>query len=141
MNLAAVTNSNSAFLTATQNDATEAADKVKKAKDLAKVEVAAGEFEAVFIAEMLKPMFEGITTDGMFGGGKGEEVFRGQLLQEYGKMISQTGSLGVSSWVKEAMIKMQEEAQGGPAPALKEITEEQVTEETTALLSNNEVTQ
>lgn len=80
------------------------------AKDIAKAEETAKEFEAVFVSEMMKPMFEGISTDGMFGGGKGEEVFRGMLLQEYGKMVSQSGSIGLSDQIKQQMILMQEQA-------------------------------
>lgn len=78
-------------------------------KDSGKIDEAAREFEAVFIAEMMKPMFEGISTDGMFGGGKGEEIFRGMLLQEYGKILAQTGGIGISAPVREEMIRMQEQ--------------------------------
>lgn len=92
--------------------ALETPEAVKNARDLAKAKEAAEEFEAVFIAEMMKPMFEGISTDGMFGGGKGEEVFRGILLQEYGKMIAHTGSVGLSSQIKDAIIQMQKDADG-----------------------------
>ena len=60
-------------------------------------------------------MFEGISTDGPFGGGKGEEVFRSLLLQEYGKMISQTGSIGLSDEVRSAMIDMQAQASSSRA--------------------------
>ncbi len=70
----------------------------------------AQEFEAVFIAEMMKPMFEGISTEAPFGGGKGEEVFRGLLLQEYGKLMAQTGSIGLSSQVRDQIIQMQSAA-------------------------------
>ena len=83
------------------------------AKDVEKAGETAKEFEAVFIAEMIKPMFENLETDGMFGGGKGEEVFRGMLLQEYGKKIAETGSVGLSDSVKQQMILMQEQANNG----------------------------
>ena len=76
------------------------------------VDEVAQDFEAMFVAEMMKPMFEGIETGGMFGGGKTEEVFRGLLLQEYGKMIAETGQLGIADAVKTEMIKMQETVNG-----------------------------
>lgn len=104
-----------ALMQSNQIDASKAAGKAKNLKgsmNLEKAEAAAQEFEAVFIAEMMKPMFEGISTDGMFGGGKGEEIFRGILLQEYGNMLSQTGSIGLASQVKNTMIQMQAEANG-----------------------------
>ncbi len=80
---------------------------LKEAKDMAKIEHAAQEFEAVFVSEMIKPMFSGIKTDGLFGGGQAEETFRSMMIQEYGKLISQTGQIGISTHVKEAMIQMQ----------------------------------
>jgi len=84
----------------------------KSTQEIEKIEEAAREFEAVFVAEMMKPMFEGIETEAPFGGGKGEEVFRGMLLQEYGKIVSQTGSIGIADQVKEAMIRMQSALNG-----------------------------
>jgi flagellar protein FlgJ len=81
--------------------------------EIAKATEAAQEFEAVFAAEMMKPMFEGISSDGMFGGGKGEEVFHGMLVQEYGKLMAQTGSIGIADSVKEEMIRMQSQIDQG----------------------------
>lgn len=78
------------------------------AKNMEKIAGAAEEFEAMFISEMMKPMFEGISVDGPFGGGKGEDVFRGFLLQEYGKITAKTGNVGIADHVKEHLIKMQE---------------------------------
>jgi Rod binding domain-containing protein len=105
-----------ALSTYTQSDMKIAAQKTApavSAKDIARAEETAKEFEAVFVSEMMKPMFEDISTDGMFGGGKGEEVFRGMLLQEYGKMIAQSGSIGLSDQIKQQMILMQEQADNG----------------------------
>ncbi len=103
-----------ALLQASQGNTSEVSKGLKalgKEKELQKVEGAAQDFEAMFVAEMIKPMFEGISTEAPFGGGKGEEVFRSMLLQEYGKLISQTGSIGLTSQVKEEMIRMQEQAE------------------------------
>ncbi len=100
----------------TQGDMALAAQKAKtvqNARALEKAGETAKEFEAVFISEMMKPMFEGIETDGMFGGGKGEEVFRGMMMQEYGKMIAQTQGVGLADQVKQQMILMQEQADHG----------------------------
>jgi len=99
---------NLAMMQATQAQA--APHKALSPKTLEKIDGAAKDFEAMFVSEMVKPMFEGISTDGPFSGGKGEEVFRGLLVQEYGKIISQAGGLGMSSQIKDHMIKMQEQA-------------------------------
>ena len=39
-----------------------------------KIQETAKAFEATFISQMLKPMFEGLSTDGLFGGGQGDFV-------------------------------------------------------------------
>ncbi len=83
---------------------------LKSVPNLAAIEEAADEFESVFVAEMLKPMFEGIETDPMFGGGRGEDVFRGLMIEEYGKKISESGGLGLASFVRAELIRLQEES-------------------------------
>ena len=105
-----------ALLQATQADGGKAAAKVnnaQKTKELEKIEGAAQEFEAVFVAEMMKPMFEGISTEAPFGGGHGEKIFRGMLLSEYGKLLAQTGEVGISQSVQEQLIKTQESSKNG----------------------------
>jgi len=69
---------------------------------------AAQDFEAMFIAQMLKPMFQGLSTEGMFGGGKGEEMYRSLLVEEYGKTIAKAGGVGIADQVKAEMLKLQE---------------------------------
>ena len=75
--------------------------------DLKKIDEAAKEFEAMFVAEMLKPMFEGLDPDPLFGGGKTEEIFGGFMREEYGKMISQSGQFGIADQVKQQLIELQ----------------------------------
>jgi Rod binding domain-containing protein len=102
-----------ALMQATQADAGAKARSAKNAaaqKNDAHIEAAAKDFEAMFMAQMLQPMFEGLKTDGMFGGGKGEEIFRGFMVQEYGKLIAETGQIGIADAVKAEMIRMQGEA-------------------------------
>lgn len=67
----------------------------------------AQDFEAVFITEMLRPIFESIQTNDTFGGGRGEEVFRSMMLDEYGKNLSQAGGIGLADHVKASLIEMQ----------------------------------
>ncbi len=78
--------------------------------DMARIEETARDFEAMFITEMLRPMFEGIEVNENFGGGKGEEVFRSFMLEEYGKNMATTGGLGIADLVKEQLIEMQSKA-------------------------------
>lgn len=76
-------------------------------KNMQRIESSAREFEAVFIAEMMKPMFEGIEVDKTFGGGKGEEIFRSMMVQEYGKEIASLDIIGIQNQVKSKLIDMQ----------------------------------
>ena len=105
-----------AILQAAQKDVSNAADKVrstdrgaKDARQLQKIEDAAQDFEAVFMAEMLKPMFEGVQEDPMFGS-SGEKTFHGLMLQEYGKIISDRGGVGIAEAVEKYMVRVQEES-------------------------------
>lgn len=75
----------------------------------------AKEFEEVFMAQMLKPMWEGVETDPVFGGGAGEDVMRDLLVQEYGKAMAQADNFGLSGAVLTTMIQIQEQAQRGGA--------------------------
>lgn len=82
--------------------------KSASSKDLESIEQVAEDFEALFISEMMKPMFEGVKPDPLFGGGKGEEIFQGLLQQEYGKLMAQTGQLGIADVIKQELIRIQE---------------------------------
>ncbi len=84
----------------------------KMALSQAGIEKTAKEFEAVFMAQMLKPMWEGLEVNGMFGGGAGEDVMKDLLVQEYGKAMAQGMNTGLSDDVTRAMIQMQEKANG-----------------------------
>lgn len=77
-------------------------------QDPAKVREAAEEVEAFFLGLMLESMFAGIKTDVPFGGGHGEQVFRSLLLQEYGKSIAKTGTLGIADAVQREILRLQE---------------------------------
>lgn len=66
------------------------------------------DFEASFLSQMLKPMFEGLKTDGPFGGGAGEEMWRGFLVEEMGKQTARVGGVGLADKVLAHMLKAQE---------------------------------
>jgi len=70
---------------------------------------AAEEFEAVFLSEMLAPMFESLSTDGLGGGGMGEQMFRPMLVERYAEAISQAGGIGIADAVMREMLRMQGE--------------------------------
>lgn len=78
-------------------------------KNIGKIEEAAKEFEAVFLSEMLKPMFAEVNKpNSLFGGGHGEQVFSGFMVQEYGKLMADQGGIGLAEHVKAELIRIQQ---------------------------------
>src|SRR3546814_8735925 len=57
----------------------------------------AEEFEALFLSEILAPVFESTETDGLFGGGEGEKIFSSMMVQAYGKAIARSGGVCTAS--------------------------------------------
>ncbi len=79
---------------------------------IADIEKAAKDFEAVFITEMLRPMFNEINLDPFNPKENSMEVYKSMLLDEYGKEISRTGGIGIAPHIVKELIKIQE-IQGG----------------------------
>ena len=69
---------------------------------------AAEEFEAVFLGEMLAPMFESLDTDGLGGGGMGEQIFRPMLVERYAESLSRSGGVGIADSIVRELMRMQE---------------------------------
>jgi Rod binding domain-containing protein len=70
---------------------------------------AAQEFEAIFLAQMLGAMTQGLRGDDLAGDGQGD-VFRDMLNEEVAKLISRSGGVGVADAVLREMLKVQETA-------------------------------
>ncbi len=68
-------------------------------------------FEASFLSQMLKPMFEGLSTDGPFGGGEAESTWRGFMIEAMAKQTVKAGGIGLADQVVAQMLKMQEQTQ------------------------------
>jgi flagellar protein FlgJ len=68
----------------------------------------AEDFEAVFLSQMLQPMFQTVPTDGPMGGGPAEQIYRGMMVDEMGKSIAKSGGIGIADSVYREMLKMQE---------------------------------
>ena len=89
---------------------TQAAPAPKPTGDAAKAEWASKEYESVFISQFLGSMFSGIKTDGITGGGQGEEMFRSLMVNEYAKGLQQRGGFGLAAQMKAELLKHQEAA-------------------------------
>jgi len=68
----------------------------------------AEDFEAVFLSQMLQPMFENLGAEEPFGGGSAEDMWRSMQVEEYGKAITKAGGIGVADAVYREIIKLQE---------------------------------
>ena len=73
---------------------------------------AAREFEAVFIAQMLAPLFSSVETSAIAGGGKSEDFFKSLMQDAYAKAMTERGGFGLAGHVKSALIDIQ----GAAAP-------------------------
>ena len=66
------------------------------------------EFEAVFLGQMLQPMFQNIEAAEPFGGSPSEKIWRTMQVEEYGKALSKAGGIGIADAVFREIIKAQE---------------------------------
>ena len=92
-------------------------------EQIGKIRRTSHEFEAQLVSQMLQPMFEGLATDGQFGGGAAEGTWRGFMVDATGKQMAHAGGLGIAQSVEREMLKMQglsepsfaKASEGGPA--------------------------
>lgn len=74
----------------------------------AKIKKSAQDFEAMFLSQMFGHMFKGLEVDPLFGGGEGEEMFRSFLVDEYSKLVSKAGGVGIANTVAKEFLSQQE---------------------------------
>jgi peptidoglycan hydrolase FlgJ len=67
----------------------------------------AQEFEALFVAQMLATMNQGLG-HGLAGEGAQSDIYQDMFNQEVGKLISRAGGIGVADAILREMLKMQE---------------------------------
>lgn len=70
------------------------------------------EMEGFFLSQMLQPMFKEISTEALFGGGLGEEMWRSLQVDEFGKAMARAGGIGLADAVLREMLTIQEQAGG-----------------------------
>ncbi|MFT4075382.1 MAG: rod-binding protein [Asticcacaulis sp.] len=90
---------------ASGTDADKATDKTS-GKSNAKLGL---DFETMCLSNLLSPMFEGLQTDGPFGGGEGEEAMRSFYVDAIAKQMAQRGGLGISDMMQKQLLQMQEQ--------------------------------
>lgn len=77
----------------------------------------AREFEAVFVGMMLKSMRDTVGKDELTGGGRGEEIFRSMLDQEYATACAASGGIGLAPLIEQQLLPR--EAQTPVVPATR----------------------
>jgi Rod binding domain-containing protein len=95
-------------------------------QQVARIQKAAQDFEAMALGQMLAPMFETVdASKGVFGGGSGEQAWKPMMVNEIGKQVAKSGGVGLARPVMEQMLRMQEARSGAaetPAVQGKEQT-------------------
>ena len=74
----------------------------------AQIDKTAKSFEAMFISEMLQPMFGDTEGPDAFGGAESNDIYKGMMMDEYGKQITRSGGIGIADYVKKELLKLQE---------------------------------
>ena len=69
---------------------------------------AAEQFESFFVGRMLDQITSEQPTDGPFGGGHAEKVFRGLLNEQYAVNVTRSGGLGIADSVYGEILAIQE---------------------------------
>lgn len=99
-----------ARITAGTNRLSDASERLARAAKGRPEELreSAEEFEAMFLAQMLAPMFENLGEGSLFGDGPGAGIYRSMLVEEYGKAVAKSGGLGIADAVQKEFLRLQE---------------------------------
>ncbi len=85
-------------------------------QQVARIQKASQDFEAMALGQMLAPMFETVdASKGVFGGGSGEQAWKPMMVNELGKQMAKSGGVGLARPVMEQMMRMQEAQTEGAA--------------------------
>ena len=92
-----------------------------KKLDREKLKKACSDFEALFMARMLKQMRQSIPQNGLLGNGPGKEIYQSLMDQELAKKMSQRGGVGLGERLYRQVLQREEKAvaagQEGPQEA------------------------
>lgn len=82
----------------------KAASVVKNSGSVEEQKKAVQEFEAQFISQLMKMMFNTVKTDENFGGGFAEDSYKDMLTDEYGSLISKKGGIGLAADLQKSIF-------------------------------------
>ena len=76
----------------------------------------AKQLEGVFLNTLTSEMFSSIKTDGMFGGGFGEQTWRGMQSEQIADSIAKSGGVGLADQIVKNLLDAQQAVQSKPSP-------------------------
>jgi len=82
----------------------------EKKLDREKLKKACSDFEALFMARMLKLMRQSIPQNGLLGNGPGKEIYQGLMDQELAKTMSQRGGVGLGEKLYRQVLQREEKS-------------------------------
>jgi len=68
----------------------------------------AADYEGIFLATLLQTMFADLETDGPFGGGHSEKIYRSMMVDQYGAEIAKRGGVGIADAINRELLAFQE---------------------------------
>ncbi len=71
----------------------------------AKLRKAAGDFEAIFVRQILKSMRSTLTSGGMFGSGSVGEIYSDMMDNAISEKIAERGDMGLADIIYKQMVK------------------------------------
>lgn len=83
-------------------------------KKLQAAKKVAREFESLMVNEMIKAMRLTEGKDPLTGGGRGEEIYRSLLDQEYAQAIASQGTLGLAKLIEQQLVKTEKPTAAHP---------------------------
>ena len=88
--------------------ASRQAPKIRPGSDMTHARETAQDFEAFFLGQMLQPMFAEMDSDGPFGGGQAEQMWRSLQVDEFGKAFARAGGVGIADSIYREIMRQQE---------------------------------
>ena len=79
--------------------------------DREKLKRACSDFEALFLARMLKVMRQSVPSSGLWGNGPGKEIYDSLMDQELGKKMAQREGLGLGKKLYNQVLKREEKSE------------------------------
>ncbi len=79
--------------------------------DREKLKKACSDFEALFLARMLKVMRQSVPSSGLWGNSPGKEIYDSLMDQELGKRMAQREGLGLGKKISNQVLKTEEKSE------------------------------